>query len=138
MADNMTPEQRSKTMSRIRSKNTKIELRIRQMLHARGYRYRVHPATVPGKPDIVFGPKKVAVFIDGDFWHGWKFEEWASKLAPYWRTKIERNQLRDAENDALLHARGWTVVRLWEHQVKADPEACVRAIEDALRNASRK
>jgi DNA mismatch endonuclease, patch repair protein len=133
VADNMTPAQRSKTMSRIRSKNTGIELRIRRMLHARGYRYRVHPAGVPGKPDIAFKSRKVAVFIDGDFWHGWKFDEWAHKLAPYWRGKIERNQARDMENNEILRELGWTVVRLWEHEVKADPDACVAAIETVLR-----
>lgn len=138
MADNMTPAQRSKTMSRIRSKNTAIEWRIRRMLHSRGYRYRVHPKGIPGKPDLVFPSRKIAVFIDGDFWHGWKFEEWSSKLAPYWRAKIERTQLRDKQNTESLEQLGWTVVRLWEHEVKADPERCVSMIEHVFHEAGRR
>lgn len=132
MADNMTRAQRSATMAKIRSKDTKAELTLRKLLHAKGYRYRVHLSSLPGKPDIVFTRRRVAVFVDGDFWHGWKFEEWAHKLAPYWRSKIERNRARDQQHENTLHAQGWDVLRIWEHQVKSDPEACVTLIEQAL------
>jgi DNA mismatch endonuclease (patch repair protein) len=106
------------------------------MLHAKGYRYRVHFSKLAGKPDIVFTRSRIVVFVDGDFWHGWKFEEWAHKLAPYWRAKIERNQARDQQTEADLRDQGWKVLRIWEHQVKADPAACVAAIEEALRSGT--
>ena len=80
MADNMTPEQRSLTMSRIRKKDTKPELTIRRLTQARGLRYRKHVAAVPGTPDMVFAGSWVVVFVDGDFWHGWRFPEWEHKL----------------------------------------------------------
>lgn len=133
MADNLTPEQRSRTMSRIRSKDTKAELTLRRLLHRRGLRYRVHMNALPGKPDVVFTKKRIAVFVDGDFWHGWKFAEWCEKLQPYWRKKIEGNQIRDRMNDARLAEQGWTVLRIWEHEVKDDPELCAARVEQAVR-----
>lgn len=132
MVDNMSRAQRSATMAKIRSKNTKAELVLRKLLHARGYRYRVHFPALAGKPDIVFTRKRLAIFVDGDFWHGWNFEEWAHKLADHWRAKIERNRARDRQNELVLGEQGWTVLRIWEHQVKADPEACVATIEKVL------
>src|SRR5690606_6627081 len=98
MADNMTPEQRSRTMSRIRKTDTKPELIIRRLSFARGLRYRKHCAHLPGKPDLVFARARVAVFVDGDFWHGWQFEKWEAKLSSvYWKEKIRRNRERDIE-----------------------------------------
>ena len=135
MPDNMTPEQRSFTMSRIRSKDTKAELRLRRLLHHRGLRYRVHANWLPGKPDIVFTKRRVAVFVDGDFWHGWKFEEWADKLKPYWRQKIERNRGRDRQHESHLQELGWTVIRIWEHEVKDDPELCATRVEQVVRSS---
>lgn len=76
MTDNMTPEQRSRTMSRIRKTDTKPELVIRRLVFARGLRYRKYPKHLPGHPDLVFSRPRVVVFVDGDFWHGWRFEEW--------------------------------------------------------------
>jgi DNA mismatch endonuclease (patch repair protein) len=136
MVDNMTRAQRSATMSKIRSKDTKAELTLRKLLHSKGYRYRVHLSSLPGKPDIVFTRRRVAVFVDGDFWHGWKFEDWAHKLAPYWRAKIERNRARDLQHENTLRDQGWDVLRIWEHQVKSDPEACVVLIEQTLQSAT--
>ncbi len=80
MTDNMTAEQRSRTMSRIRKTDTKPELTIRRLAFARGLRYRKYSAHLPGKPDLVFSSARVVVFVDGDFWHGWRFEEWEQKL----------------------------------------------------------
>lgn len=134
MADNLTPEQRSHTMSRIRSRDTKPELTIRRLAHARGLRFRTHAGSLPGKPDLVFSRARVAVFVDGDFWHGWRFPEWRDGLAPYWRAKIERNMQRDRKNLARLQSDGWTVIRIWEHQIRDDPTACVDRIEDAVRH----
>lgn len=132
MADNMTPEQRSRTMSLIRSKNTKAEVTIRRLLHNRGLRYRIHSAQLPGKPDIVFTKAKVAVFIDGDFWHGWRFSQWQHKLQPYWKSKIAGNRRRDQTNFRQLRRQGWIVIRIWEHEVKRDPLSCADRIEVAL------
>jgi DNA mismatch endonuclease, patch repair protein len=133
MADNLTPEQRSRTMSRIRSKDTKAEMLLRKVLHRKGLRYRVHISYLPGKPDIVFTKRKVVVFVDGDFWHGWKFTEWCEKLQPYWRKKIEGNQARDRQTDIRLMELGWTVLRIWEHEVKSDPELCAARVERLVR-----
>ena len=96
--DNLTPEQRSRTMSLIRSKDTQPELTIRRLLHARGLRFRKHVAWLPGQPDIVFVSAKVTVFVDGDYWHGWRFPLWSGKLTAYWKHKIEGNRRRDGRN----------------------------------------
>lgn len=137
MADNMTREQRSRTMSRIRSKNTRAEMMLRRRLHQRGLRYRIHADRLPGKPDIVFTRQKIAVFVDGDFWHGRNFEGWKHKLQPYWKAKIERNLERDLQRTAELEQGGWTVLRIWEHEVKADPDACAERVARALEAAGR-
>lgn len=134
MPDNMTPEQRSRTMARIRMSDTKPELVIRRMCFARGLRYRKNVARLPGKPDMVFKTAKVAVFIDGDFWHGWRFEERCDRLpAGYWRSKISRNIQRDKENRARLIEDGWTVLQIWEHEIQEDPESCADRVERAVR-----
>lgn len=120
-------------MSRIRARDTKPELAIRRILHARGLRYRTHVAHLPGRPDVVFGRAKVAVFVEGDFWHGWKFDCWKQGLAPYWREKIERNMRRDAQNLRRLRRDGWKVIRVWEHEIEADAARCADRIELAVR-----
>lgn len=132
MADNMTPEQRSRTMSRIRSKNTQAELVLRRALFRLGFRYRIHAPDLPGRPDIVFRSRRVAVFVDGDFWHGRRFDNWAHKLSDVWRTKIARNRERDIDASAALRALGWSVVRVWEKDLKADPTVGVRRIQKLL------
>lgn len=137
MADNMTPEQRSRTMGRIRSVNTGPEMLLRRTLYSRGLRYRVHVRTLPGRPDIAFPGAKVAVFVDGDFWHGWGFATWKEKLQPYWRGKIERNMARDCERTAELEGEGWTVLRFWEHKVKEDVHACADSVELVVRGMVR-
>ena len=135
MVDNLTPEQRSRTMSLIRSTNTKAEMTIRRLLHSRGLRYRIHVANLPGKPDIVFTASKIVVFIDGDFWHGWRFARWEHKLKPYWKNKITGNRRRDRLNFQRLRRQGWTVIRIWEHQVKRDALSCADRIEAAVRSS---
>lgn len=133
MADNLTLQQRSYTMSRIRSKNTKPELLIRRLAHSRGLRFRLHQRSLPGCPDLVFPGPKVVVFVDGDFWHGWRFERWGGTLAPYWKAKIAGNRARDRANFKLLRQLGWRVIRLWEHEVEVNPNACVDRIEALVR-----
>lgn len=127
--DNLTPAQRSRTMSLIRSKDTRLELIIRRLLHARGLRFRKHARWLPGQPDLVFVSARVIVFIDGDYWHGWRFPRWQHKLAPYWKQKIEGNRRRDQRNFRCLRRRGWLVLRLWEHQVKCDAQTCIDRVE---------
>ncbi len=134
MVDNLTAEQRSFTMSRIRSKDTTPELTIRRLVHARGLRFRLHKKGLPGRPDLVFSRAKVAVFVDGDFWHGWQFSRWRHKLGSYWRKKIERNRDRDRRTSEKLRREGWLVIRIWEHDVKEDAKSCVDRIEEAVRN----
>ena len=132
MPDNLTPEQRSFTMSRIRSKDTSLELTIRKLLHFRGLRFRKHKDGLPGRPDLVFPGARVAVFVDGDFWHGWQFPRWKQKLTPYWKMKIEGNRRRDQRNFQRLRRAGWEVIRIWEHEVRIDAESCVDRIEEAV------
>jgi len=129
MSDNMTPEQRRLTMSRIKGRDTKLELLVRRELHKRGHRFRVNAAWLPGKPDIVFTKIQLAVFVDGDFWHGWKFTHWSEKLAPYWHGKISGNIARDRRHIARLRREGWSVIRIWEHDVKKDLQHCIKRIE---------
>ena len=110
----------SRRMARQRSKDTKIELAIRRRLHSRGFRYRVHVRPLPNvrrEADIVFRPARVAVFVDGCFWHGCpEHATWPSTNADWWRAKIERNRERDAETDRLLAEAGWHAIRIWEHE----------------------
>ncbi|TDU28862.1 T/G mismatch-specific endonuclease [Panacagrimonas perspica] len=132
MADRLTPERRSRLMSRVRSADTDIETSLRSELHRRGLRFRKHVKSLPGRPDIVFGPARVAVFVDGDFWHGWRFREKAQKLPPYWREKIRANRVRDLRNFRLLRRQGWKVVRIWGHSIKADPSAAADRVQRTI------
>jgi DNA mismatch endonuclease, patch repair protein len=121
-------------MSRVRSTDTTPEMAVRKLVHARGLRFRKHSALLPGRPDLVFVRAKVAVFIDGDYWHGWRFPQWREKLAPYWKKKIERNRRRDARNFRSLRKNGWLVVRVWEHEVERSASNCVDRIQAAVRS----
>lgn len=135
MADNLTPEQRSRCMSRVRNRDTDLEAIIRSGLHARGYRFYKHVKSLPGSPDIVFTKVKIAVFIDGDFWHGYRFPVWEHKLKEFWRVKISENRKRDQKNFRKLRRMGWRVVRIWQHEIKADSELCITKIISAVENA---
>lgn len=119
-------------MAAIRSKNTKPELLLRKALRARGHvGYRLHARGLPGKPDVVFG-RRVAVFVDGGFWHGHPKRWTAGRYGAYWDEKIARNQERDRQVDAELAALGWHVVRVWDFDLRRDLDAAVRAVEAAL------
>ena len=105
-------------MSRIRSKNTKAELLVFSELRKRGVYFQKHYSRVPGKPDIALPRKKIAVFVDGDFWHGWQFFRNKKRLPKkYWVKKIEGNIARDRRNRAKLKRSGWKVLCIWEHDV---------------------
>lgn len=107
-----------------RSRDTKVELEIRRLLYAMGFRYRVDRAPIPGlrrRADIVFSRAKVAVYVDGCFWHACpKHGTWPRKNAEWWQAKLLRNRRRDAETDCLLESSGWHVVRVWEHEPPQD------------------
>jgi DNA mismatch endonuclease (patch repair protein) len=116
-----------------RKKDTRHEVLLRQALWRIGLRYRKYLASLPGNPDVVFSRAKVVVFCDGDFWHGRHWKSLKAKLqqgtnAPYWLAKIARNRQRDTENNARLKRSGWYVVRLWETDIIANPDAAAEAI----------
>jgi DNA mismatch endonuclease (patch repair protein) len=127
-------------MARIRGKNTKPERMVEKSLAERCLQFETHPADLPGRPDIAFRREKVAVFIDGDFWHGWRFPLWQKKLVPKWQEKIAGNRARDLRNFRVLRRSGWKVIRIWEHQVEQDLPQCVERIVVAVhqRPATRK
>lgn len=120
MTDCYSKEIRSRVMSKIRSKNTKPEVQLRKFLWNQGYRgYRIHNTNLPGKPDIAFKKKKIAIFIDGCFWHKCPICYVEPKSnSEYWLSKIKMNVLRDENNQDKLEAMGWKVIRIWEHEIK--------------------
>ena len=124
-------------MTSQRQRDTKGELELRSLLHRRGLRFRVH-ALLPGlrrRSDIVFTRARVAVFVDGCFWHGCpEHGSWPKQNADWWREKIEANQRRDRDTDARLKAAGWTVIRVWEHD---DPTRAADRIVEIVRRAIR-
>jgi len=120
-------------MARIRSKNTKPELALRAALWAAGVRgWRVHAKTLPGKPDLAFTRWRVAVFVDGCFWHGHPDYFTPGKSGAYWDEKIARTKERDRLADEALLAAGWTVLRYWDFEVEDDLDTCVAQVLDAL------
>ena len=137
MADNLTREARSYCMSRVKSQDTGLEQQLRSALHRAGLRFRKHVRSLPGSPDLVVRRAQVAVFIDGDFWHGYRFPAWEHKLSDFWKKKIEINRARDRRNFRRLRAMGWNVIRVWQHDVERDCESCVRRIIAASSQARR-
>lgn len=135
MTGKRTSEQISYNMSRIRGKDTKIELMLRKELWSRGIRYRKNVNHIIGKPDIAFIGLKVAVFCDSEFWHGhnWKERKHAFKTnKEKWIAKIERNIERDGEVNRFLEGQGWTVLRFWGNEIKNDVSGCADEIESVL------
>ncbi len=129
MVDNLTPEKRSKVMASIRGKNTKPEIKIRKILWSKGIRYRIHDKKVIGTPDILIRKNKIAVFIDGCFWHGCRrcYKE-PTTNTHFWREKIQNNKKRRRKVKKLLHNKGWKVLEYWEHQVNTEPYRVVEEI----------
>jgi DNA mismatch endonuclease (patch repair protein) len=125
--DIMSPEKRSALMSRIKGKNTLPERVIAEALATLGLTWEAHAGDLPGRPDFVFREAKVAIFVDGDFWHGWRFSLWQDKLTEAWELKITGNRARDKRNHRKLRRMGWAVIRIWEHQIRKDlPKAISR------------
>ncbi|MCX2681033.1 very short patch repair endonuclease [Galbibacter sp. EGI 63066] len=126
-----TTKKRSKIMSRIRGKNTKPELLFRKALWAKGIRYRVNNKTLPGKPDVSIKKYKLAIFIDGEFWHGYNWDEKKKTIKSnrgFWIPKIERNMQRDKEVNRQLAEMGYTVFRFWQRDVKNDLKRCLNDV----------
>jgi DNA mismatch endonuclease Vsr len=131
--DKHTPEQRRRNMQAVKNKDSQIELLLRQELWSRGLRYRKNVNRIYGKPDIVFIGKKIAVFCDSEFWHGYNWEERKKDFKShqeFWIPKIERNMERDAEVTAKLEAEGWTVLRFWGNEIKKNVSACADLIQN--------
>lgn len=126
--DIMSPEKRSAVMSRIRGKDTGPEKIMAAHFSKRGLIWEGHVKELPGRPDFVFHDARLAVFVDGDFWHGWRFPQWRHKLSEKWEAKIEETRRRDARNNRRLRRMGWKVVRIWEHQIKKSREECLARI----------
>ena len=130
-------ENSHKNMSRICGRDTSIEVTLRKALWAKGHRYRKNYRKLPGKPDIALTKYKIAVFCDGEFFHGKDWDVLRTKLKSgknpdYWITKIERNIERDREKDILLQDLGWTVLHFWGNEIKKNTEGCVAAIEETI------
>ncbi|MBQ7899737.1 MAG: DNA mismatch endonuclease Vsr [Bacteroidales bacterium] len=129
MSDTLSQTQRSYNMSRICGKNTKPEILVRKGLHARGFRFRLHNKKLPGSPDIVLPKYGVAIMVNGCFWHGHKGCRYATKPKTnieFWETKIARNRHRDEVTTAHLEALGWTVITVWECELRGKLESNAR------------
>ena len=132
MPDHLTPQQRRRAMTNVKVRDGSLEVLVRSALHKRGLRFRKHVRQLPGRPDLVFPKEKVATFIDGDFWHGYRFPSWEQKLPDFWRKKIAQNRVRDRRNFRRLKNMGWIVLRIWQHEVKQDLDACISRVLVAI------
>ena len=133
MTDIFTPEKRSWVMSRIKSTNTKIDVKMKKMLADTGYKWEMYPKMY-SNPDFVHKRKKIIIFCDGDFWHGYKYEIKKKPAKKFWRDKIENNMRRDRRYSRNLRRDGWSVLRLWEHDIEKNPEKCRRKIMAKFRS----
>ncbi len=135
--DVLTKQQRHTNMSHIKGRDTQIEIKLRKALWNKGYRYRKNYKELPGTPDIALTKYKIAIFCDGEFFHGKNWEELEKHLknsnnSEFWISKIKRNIERDGEIDKKLNAMGWTVLRFWGENIKKRPDECIRVIEETI------
>lgn len=131
-----TKEQISFNMKQVKNKDSKIEIALRKELWSRGLRYQKNVTSIFGKPDLIFKGKKVAVFCDSEFWHGFNWEERKKDFKShqeFWISKIERNMERDKEVTEELQKQGWTVLRFWGKEIKKNAGGCADIIEKAVR-----
>lgn len=134
--DKHTSEQRRKNMRAIKNKDSQIELLLRKELWKRGLHYRKNVNRIYGKPDIAFIGRKIAVFCDSEFWHGYNWEERKKDFKShqeFWIPKIERNMQRDIEVTEKLQSEGWTVLRFWGNDIKKNVNECADIIERLVR-----
>ena len=136
MTDVLTREQRSYNMSRIRGRDTNPELILRKALWSNSLRYRLK-SKLPGKPDLIFPGRKVAIFVDGCFWHKCpEHFQWPTSRAEFWKNKISRTVERDGEITGQLEKMDWTVLRVWEHELRDDLQSVVMRISQVLSDQS--
>jgi DNA mismatch endonuclease (patch repair protein) len=135
--DIWSKDRRSQVMSRILSKNTSIEQRVRKMLSSMGYRYRLHVKGLPGKPDIVLSKYNTVIFVHGCFWHlhsGCRDGTVPKTRIHYWNEKLLKNKKRDAMHIRKLRRQGWNVLRLWECEVEMNPDKVIDKLKKILKN----
>lgn len=138
--DVLTKEQRRKNMQHIKAKDTKIEVVLRKALWKKGYRYRKNYEKLPGKPDIALTKYKIAIFCDGEFFHGKDWEMLQPKLmrgnnSDFWINKISRNIEHDDEVNKKLLFENWTVIRFWGEDIKKRTEECIKVVEEAIHDS---
>ncbi len=139
MVDTISRERRSWNMSRIKGRNTGPELRLRSLLHRAGFRFRIHAKHLPGKPDIILPKYRTVIFVHGCFWHrheGCRNATVPSTRPEFWNEKFALNVARDARARALLEAAGWSVITVWECELKADPDGIVERLSHDIRDAA--
>lgn len=136
MTDKVSKDKRSWMMSRIRGKDTKIEVLVRSYLFSKGYRFRKNDKRYPGKPDIVLPKYNTIIFVNGCFWHrhdGCKYAQVPSSNTEFWLEKFERTVTNDKKNKKLLETQGWQVITLWECQLKKQFEVTMQELEEMIR-----
>ena len=132
MADTVSKEKRSQIMSKVKSKNTELEISFRKRLWNKKNHYRLH-YKITGKPDLVFVSRRVAIFIDSCFWHKCPLHHrQPNSNKDYWIPKLKRNEERAKEVNKTLLRKGWKVVRIWEHEIKENKERCIKRIKRYL------
>lgn len=139
--DKLTPEQRRKNMQAVKAQGSVIEITLAKALWIKGYRYRKNNKSVFGKPDLTFKKLKIAIFIDGEFWHGknWRDRKHDHKSnQAFWHEKIERNIQRDKEVNSQLLKDGWKVLRFWGSDIKQNLQSCIIKIEETINETKRK
>lgn len=143
MTDTVSPETRSWIMAQVKSKDMKPEMMVRRLLHRLGYRYRLHRADLPGRPDLVFPSRRKVVFVNGCFWHnhaGCSHVRIPATNRDYWLSKLDRNKARDERNINLLKELGWAAITVWECQLRdltATTERLVTFLEGTADRSTR-
>jgi len=124
----MDPATRSRVMSRIRGRDTGPERAMAKLLADAGLMVEAQARDLPGRPDFVLREHRIAIFVDGAFWHGWRFPAWRHKLSERWEMKIEQNRDRDRRNHRALRRKGWVVIRFWDFHLERSPGRCIERV----------